>query len=79
MKWYFMAEAEQELKEAKAHYEREKRGLGKQFLLEVRKAIRRILKFPKAGSLLTNDVHRRRTNKFPMHLHREPGYWKDRL
>jgi hypothetical protein len=49
MKWYFMADAEQELKEAKAYYEREKRGLGKQFLLEVRKAIRRILKFPKAG------------------------------
>jgi hypothetical protein len=56
------------------------------------------LKFPKAGSLLTNDVRRCRTNKFPygivymlednehtiiivavMHLHREPGYWKDRL
>jgi plasmid stabilization system protein ParE len=95
MTFGFHPEAEAELIEAVAFYERAEPSLGEEFSLEVRAAMRNALSYPNAWPVLEGDVRRCLVNRFPygilysvepdrifvlamMHLHRRPGYWKER-
>ena len=95
MTFGFHPEAEAELIEAVAFYERAGPSLGEEFSLEVRAAMRNILSYPNAWPVLEGSIRRCLVNRFPygvlysaepdrifvlavMHLHRRPGYWKDR-
>lgn len=61
----FLAPAQLELKEAVAYYDSQERGLGVQFVREVRRTLERIVEFPEAWSPLSKRTRRCRTNKFP--------------
>ena len=95
MTFGFHPEAEAELVEAVAFYERAEPSLGEEFSLEVRAAMRNVLSYPNAWPALEGGVRRCLVNRFPygilysvepdrifvlavMHLHRRPGYWKER-
>jgi plasmid stabilization system protein ParE len=92
----FLPEAEDELDEAVASYNKAAPGLGAGFAFEVREGLRRVLEFPEAWPQIGTRVRRYRLRRFPygivyaalpseiavvaiMHLHRRPGYWKQRL
>jgi len=95
MTFSFHPEAETEFFRAIDHYERDKRGLGYDFSIEVYSAIQKIIAYPLAWPVLEGEVRRCFTKRFPfailyvverdgifilavMHLHRAPGYWKNR-
>jgi toxin ParE1/3/4 len=95
MTFGFHPEAEAEFIEAVAFYERAEPSLGEEFSLEVRAAMRNVLSYPNAWTVLEGSVRRCLVNRFPygilysvepdrifvlamMHLHRRPGYWKER-
>jgi plasmid stabilization system protein ParE len=96
MTFSFLALAKDELDQAIAYYEKQRRGLGAEFALEVKTTLRRIVKNPEAWSKLSDQTRLCRLKRFPyglvytresdeitiiavMHLHRKPGYWKDRI
>lgn len=56
--------ARQELEDAARYYELEHEGLGRRFKQEVRKAIRRIARYPRAWSLERGEVRKCLLHKF---------------
>ena len=60
--------ASQELEDAIRYYEIESPGLGMKFRSEVRKAVRRIAKYPSAWSVERGDVRKCLLHKFPYKL-----------
>jgi hypothetical protein len=92
----FLQVAKLELDDAVNYYNRERPGLGYEFLWEVFFAIDRIKQFPQAWPAFHRETRRCLIRRFPYgiiylhendlvlvfavaHLHREPGYWIDRL
>ena len=65
MKYSFHFEAEIELNSYIDYYEECKIGLGLEFANEVYKTIQRIINFPNAWQILTDDLRRSLTNRFP--------------
>ncbi len=65
MKFRFHPRAEIEFEAAISFYEERRHGLGEEFSLEVRAAIRNILVYPRAWPLLQGDVRRYVVNRFP--------------
>ena len=65
MNVHILDPAKEELKEAVAHYDRQRDGLGDHFADEVAGAIQRIAASPGAGSPLALNVRRSRVNRFP--------------
>jgi plasmid stabilization system protein ParE len=64
----FHPEAEIELLDGSRFYERQRKGLGRSFLEEVRRSIKRILANPGIGQLLDGHVRRRNLHRFPYSL-----------
>ncbi len=96
MRFYFHPEAREEFDGAVDFYEQSQAGLGLEFAEEVYATIARIVQYPDAWAVLSENSHRCLVNRFPYgliyqikshtlriiavaHLHRRPGYWKDRL
>lgn len=65
MKYSFHFEAEIELNSYIDYYEEFKVGLGLEFANEVYKTIQRTINFPNAWQILTDDLRRSLTNRFP--------------
>ena len=65
MKYSFHFEAEIELNSYIDYYEEFKVGLGLEFANEVYKTIQGIINFPNAWQILTDDLRRSLTNRFP--------------
>lgn len=61
----FLDPAEVEFGEAIAYYNGQSEGLGFEFAAEVKRAIGRIMEYPKAWALLSERTRRCRTNRFP--------------
>ena len=61
----FLSIAERELADAFDYYDREKPGLGLEFIVEVDAAIQRIVEFPEAWPKVSDRVRRCRTRRFP--------------
>ena len=96
MRFYFHPEAREEFDGAVDFYEQSQAGLGLEFAEEVYATIARIVQYPDAWSVLSENSRRCLVNRFPYgliyqikshtfritavaHLHRRPGYWKERL
>jgi plasmid stabilization system protein ParE len=96
MRFYFHPEAKEEFEGAVDFYEQSQAGLGLEFAEEVYATIARIVQYPDAWSVLSENSRRCLVNRFPYgliyqikspalriiavaHLHRRPGYWKERL
>jgi len=60
--------ADQELTEAALYYERQARGLGADFLVEVQRTEAFLARFPAAGRLLRDGSRRVSLRRFPYHL-----------
>ena len=65
MKYSFHPEAEVEFNQAIDYYENCAEGLGYDFAIEVYSAVERIVAYPKAWTILTEDVRRCLTRRFP--------------
>ena len=65
MKYTFHPEAEAEFVDAIGYYEEREPGLGYDFAIEVHSAIENILSFPKAWTVLEDDIRRCQTTRFP--------------
>jgi plasmid stabilization system protein ParE len=61
----FLNEAEQELLEAALFYEKQARGLGKNFMEEVYQSIEHIVNFPLNSQKLTDDIRRKLLKRYP--------------
>ncbi|MBI4443726.1 MAG: type II toxin-antitoxin system RelE/ParE family toxin [Acidobacteria bacterium] len=61
----FLTPARAEFLEAIAFYNARKPGLGREFVAEVRKALRRIMDFPEAWPLISKRTRRCRVKGFP--------------
>ena len=57
--------AERELNEAAQHYERERPGLGLDFIEQVKRCLGAILDFPMLGAPIALGVRRRLLHRFP--------------
>ena len=68
MKVIFSKYAKLELEDAVHFYELEYQGLGRRFKEEVKKAIKRIAKYPEAWSVERGDVRGALLHKFPYKL-----------
>ena len=68
MRVVFSKLAQQELDDASFYYEVESQGLGKRFREEVRKAVRRIARYPEAWSVERGEVRKCLLHKFPYKL-----------
>jgi plasmid stabilization system protein ParE len=87
----FLDIAQRELDEAVEYYNAESPGLGEQFLLEVLRTLERIKQYPEAWHPFTQNTRRFPYGVVYQilasellivaiaHLHREPGYWQDRI
>ena len=64
----FVSVAEQEFAEAFSYYNKEKPGLGFEFVAEVDAAIERIVAFPEAWPRLSERSRRTRLRRFPFGL-----------
>lgn len=76
MKYFFHREAQAEFDDAIDYYENCAVGLGYDFSLEVHDAIKRILFYPKAWQILTQDIRRCQVNRFPygvLYIEEETG------
>jgi len=60
-----IAEAQRELRTGVSFYERQYPGLGKDFVLEVRRLCRRIVETPLLGTEIRSGVRRRLVRRFP--------------
>jgi len=65
MRFVFHPDAEEEFNKAIDYYEELQNGLSARFANEVYLTIQRILSFPKAWSILEDDIRRCLCNKFP--------------
>ncbi len=65
MSYYFHPLARQELLDAIKYYNKCGSGLGYIFMEEVQAAIDRIIRFPKAWTMLSKDTRRCLTRRFP--------------
>ncbi|MCK4785692.1 MAG: hypothetical protein KAV87_18195 [Desulfobacteraceae bacterium] len=85
MRIRFLEIAQIELDEAIEYYNYETPGLGEEFLAEVLNALDRIGEFPEAWHPCSKRTRRCQTRKEEIlviaiaNLHRNPGYWKDRI
>ena len=96
MRFYFHPEAREEFDGGVDFYEQSQAGLGLEFAEEVYATIARIVQYPNAWAVLSENSRRCLVNRFPYgliyqikshtlriiavaHLHRRPGYWKERL
>lgn len=61
----FLAPAEEEMQRAAAYYERQRRGLGHEFLVEVQRTVERIVENPRLGQIVRGNIRRRLMPKFP--------------
>jgi plasmid stabilization system protein ParE len=68
MRVIFSALAQQELEDAVAYYDLQHPGLGKRFRHEVRSALLRISRYPRAWSVERGDIRRCLLLKFPYKL-----------
>lgn len=68
MKLKFLVEAQIELDETINYYNQQYPGLGDSFLQEVLNSIERILEFPNAWHLLSDNIRRCQTRRFPYGL-----------
>lgn len=66
VKW--LAAARQQMVSASAHYERERTGLGDQFVAAVRAAIGMIRRDPETGFLVGNTLRMKLVKRFPYGL-----------
>ena|ERR1043165_2186531 len=64
MRYYFNPHARLELREATLHFDGIDPALGKDFAVEVERAISLILRFPEAWPRVTRSVRRCRTQRF---------------
>ena len=64
----FLDPADAEFIETIAYYNLQSEGLGYEFAAEVKRAIERILQYPKAWAPLSKRTRRCRTNRFPYGL-----------
>ena len=88
--------AQLELGQAIEFYNKERLGLGDEFLTEILGVLKRIAEHPEAWRGYSKRTRRCQTRRFPYgivyrilenvilvvavaHLHRKPGYWKNRL
>ena len=65
MKYAFHPEAEAEFLDATGYHEECEPGLGYDFAIEVHFTIETILNFPRAWTILENDIRRCQTRRFP--------------
>jgi hypothetical protein len=65
MKFYFHPQANAELDEAVQYYENCQTGLGLEFAGEIYAAIQRIIEYPDAWSVLSENSRRCLVNRFP--------------
>jgi len=68
MKVIFSKYARQELEDAVHYYELQYSGLGKRFKEEIKRAISRIIMYPKAWSVERGEVRKCLLHKFPYNL-----------
>ena len=68
MNYYFNPHARLELRDATLHFDSIDPTLGKDFAVEVERAISLVLEFPEAWPRVTRSVRRCRTQKFPYAL-----------
>jgi plasmid stabilization system protein ParE len=64
----FLRAAQKELEDVIDYYNEQKEGLGNDLAWEAESALKRILLFPRAWSILSADVRRCRLNRFPYGL-----------
>jgi len=64
----FVAEAEEELQRASRIYEMRRKGLGREFLLEVRDLVSRIIQHPEASRSILPGVRKAGVRRFPYDL-----------
>ena len=64
----FLAEAEQEFREATRYYEREAPGIGIAFAAEVRKAVRTICENPYGAVSVRSGIRKSVLNHFPYNI-----------
>lgn len=64
----FLAPAEEEMQPAAAYYERQRRGLGHEFLVEVQRTVERIVENPR----LRSDC----SWKYPTETHAQVSFWR---
>ena len=65
MRFYFHPEAEEEFDKAIEYYEECQQGLGLEFAEEVYATITRIIKYPEAWSVMSQNSRRCLVNRFP--------------
>lgn len=65
MNFFFHNEAEDEFNNAIDYYEKVQKGLGYDFAIEVYETLEKIRAFPKAWSILEDDIRRCLTKRFP--------------
>ena len=65
MRYSFHSSAKKELNDAVSYYEECQEGLGLEFSQEVYSTIFRIIQFPEAWSILSENTRRCLTNRFP--------------
>lgn len=68
MRVIFSTLAKQELEDAARYYEFEHEGLGKRFKAEVKRAARRIVRYPLAWSVERGEIRKCSLHKFPYKL-----------
>jgi len=68
MRVIFSTLAKQELEDAARYYELEQEGLGRRFRAEVKRAARRIARYPRAWSIERGDIRKCSLYKFPYKL-----------
>ena len=64
----FLLEAEDELFQSVRYYERQKRGLGRDFLAEVTSSLARVREYPESASMVMEGVRAIRVCRFPFDL-----------
>ena len=64
----FLAEAEEELREAARYYEKEAAGLGLAFLIEAHRAVHEIEAFPEAWTTVRQGIRKKPLSRFPYNL-----------
>lgn len=68
MKIIFLKPAQEEYEQAVAYYNEQKKDLGLEFVLELKKSLKRIVEFPQAWQKLSQRSRRCRLKKFPYGL-----------
>jgi plasmid stabilization system protein ParE len=68
MIYRFLPQAERDLSDALDYYEMCQPGLGTEFLIEIRKAVARILDYPDGWTSVSDNARRCLTNRFPYEI-----------